>query len=57
MSCERALNFDQSKAFSRNFKPMRVCIWLVYKFIENNCRLQLSEFIQTQKWYPTSSET
>ena len=24
MSCERALNFDQRKTFSENYKPMRV---------------------------------
>ena len=54
MSCERALNFDQWKTFSENYKPMRVWLWLVYKFAENYCRLRLfSEFIQTQKRYPT----
>ena len=31
MSCERALNFDQWKTFSENYKPMRVWLWLVYK--------------------------
>ena len=36
-------------------KNMRVWLWLVYKFTENYCRLRLfSEFIQTQKGYPTS---
>ena len=55
MSCERALNFDQWKTFSENYKPMRVWFWLVYKFTENYCRSWLfSEFIQTQKRYPTS---
>ena len=44
MSCEHALNFDQWKTFSENYKPMRVRLWLVYKFTEN----------QTQKRYPTS---
>ena len=44
MSCEHALNFDQWKIFSKNYKPMRVRLWLVYKFTEN----------QTQKRYPTS---
>ena len=44
MSCEHALNFDQWKIFSENYKPMRVRLWLVYKFTEN----------QTQKRYPTS---
>ena len=34
---------------------MRVWLWLVYKFTENYCRLRLfSEFIQTQRRYPTS---
>ena len=50
MSQERALNFDQWKTFSENYKPMRVWLWLVYKFTENYCRLRLfSEFIQTRK--------
>ena len=35
MSCELALNFDQWKTFSKNYKPMRVWLWLVYKFTEN----------------------
>ena len=55
MSCERALNFDQWKTFSENYKPMRVWLWLVYKFTENYYPSRLfSEFIQTQKRYPTS---
>ena len=34
---------------------MRVWLWLVYKFNENYCRSRLfSDFIQTQKKYPTS---
>ena len=50
MSCERALNFDQLKTFSENYKPMKVCLWLAYKFNEDYCRLRLfSEFIQTQR--------
>ena len=54
MSCERALNFDQWKILSESYKPMRVWLWLVYKFTKNLCRLRLfSEFIQTQKRYPT----
>ena len=53
--CERALNFDQWKTFSEKHKPVRVWFWLVYKFIENYCRSWLSsEFVQTQKRYPTS---
>ena len=35
MSCERAINFDQWKTFSEKYKPMRVLLWLVYKFTEN----------------------
>ena len=53
MPCERALNLDQWKAFSKKYKPMRVWLWLVYKFTENYCHSRLfSEFIQTQKKYP-----
>ena len=37
MSCERALNFDQWKSFSKNYKPTRVWLWFVCKFTENNC--------------------
>ena len=52
---ERALNFDKLKAFSENYEPMRVWLWIVYIVGENYCRLQLfSEFIQTQKRHPTS---
>ena len=55
MSCERALNFDQWKTLSKNYEPMRVWLWLVYKFTDNYCRLRLFfEFIQTQKRYLTS---
>ena len=51
----RALNFDQWKTFSKNYKPGRVWLWLVYKFTKNYCHSWLfSEFIQTQKRYPTS---
>ena len=50
MSYKHALNFDQWKIFSENYKPMKVWLWLVYKIIENYCRSWLSsEFIQTQK--------
>ena len=31
ISCKRALNFDQRKTFSKNYKPMRVWVWLLYK--------------------------
>ena len=33
MSCERA--FYQRKTFSKNCKPMRVWLWLAYKFTDN----------------------
>ena len=57
MSCERDLNFDQWKTFSENYKPMRVWLWVVHRFAENYCHLRLfSEFIQTQKSYPTSHD-
>ena len=57
MSCERGLNFDQWKTFSENYKPMRVWLWVVHRFTENYCHLRLfSEFIQTQKSYPTSHD-
>ena len=29
-SCERALNFDQWKTFSENYKPMRVWLWRLF---------------------------
>ena len=52
MPQELALNFDQWKTFSKNYKPMRV--WL-YKFTKNYGGLQpFSMYIQTQKTYPTS---
>ena len=35
MSWERALNSDKSKAFSENYKPARVLLWLAYKFTED----------------------
>ena len=55
LSCKRALNFDQSKTFSENCKPMRVWLWLVYKFTKNCLIYRLfSKFIQTKKRYPTS---
>ena len=36
-SYERALNFDELKIFSENYKPMKVWSWIVYKFTENYC--------------------
>ena len=55
MSCKRAFHFDQWKTFSKNYRSMRVWLWLVYKFTENCCLLRLlSKFIKTQKSYPIS---
>ena len=56
MSCERALDFDQWKTCSENYKPMIVWLWLVYKFTKNYYPSLFSEFIQTQKRYPTSPD-
>ena len=51
------INFDQWKTFSENYKPVRVWLWLVYKFAENYCSSRFfSEFIQTQKRYPISPD-
>ena len=33
-SCEYPLNFDQWKTFSKNYKPMIVWLWLVYKIYQ-----------------------
>ena len=35
ISRERALNVDQFKSFSENYKPARVWVKLVYKITEN----------------------
>ena len=49
-SCQRALNFDQWKIFSEDYKSMRVRFWLGYKFTENFCHSWLFfEFNQIQK--------
>lgn len=40
-SREHALNFDQWQTFLEKYKPVKVSLWLVYKIIKNNCRLQL----------------
>ena len=54
MSCERALNLDLLKILSENYKPMKVCLRVVCKFINNYCRSRLfSEFTQTHRRYPT----
>ena len=42
MSHERVLNFDQWKKFSKNYEPITVWLWLVYKITENNCRSPIS---------------
>ena len=56
-SCERVFNFDKGKTFSEKYKPMRVWLWLVYKFTENYCRSWLfTDFIQTQKRCSTSHD-
>ena len=55
MSCELALNFDQLKMFSENYETKRVGLWFVYKFTNNYYRRLSTEFIQTQKRYPTFS--
>ena len=49
---EHALTFDQSKIFSKNYKPITVHICMAYKITENNCDSRLFvKFIQTQKSY------
>ena len=55
---KRTLHFDQSKTFSVKYKSMRELGYgLFTKFIENYCHLRLlSEFIQTQKRYPTTTD-
>ena len=55
MSCKRASTFDQLKTLSENYEPMVVELWLLYKFTESDRGLRpFSEFMQTQKSYPTS---
>ena len=36
---KHALNFDQWKTFHENYKPIRVCLWLLYKTTEKCCGL------------------
>ena len=44
------LKFWPMKKIFQNYMPVRVWLWFVYKFTENNCRLRLfSEFIQIYK--------
>ena len=54
MSCKHALNFDQQKICSKNYKPMRAWLWLVYKFTDNYCRSRLYFSFQTQEEVSTS---
>ena len=42
MPCEPALNFDEWITFFENYKPIEVCLWLVYKFTENCCLDKIS---------------
>ena len=60
ISCERILRFAMfwpMKNISQNYKPIRVRLWLVYNFTENNCCLRLfTGFIQTQEKHPTSPD-
>ena len=53
MSYERALNFDQWKIFSENYKPLK-SDYCFFKIDNNCCSRLFPEFIQTQKRYPTS---
>ena len=50
MLCEPALNFDQSKIFFENCKPIRVWLWTVYKFTKNNSthNIKLKVFLWTK---------
>ena len=53
MSCKCALNFDQWKTFSENYKPMRVWLWHVYKFNKFS-NFSPSSFKLNKKKYPSS---
>ena len=54
-SCERALNVNQWKTFSKIYKPIRFGLTLIDKITHCNCFLwQSLEFIQTQNRHPTS---
>ena len=41
MSCKCALNFDQWKTLSKNYRSMRVWLWFLYKFTKNYFSLRL----------------
>ena len=54
ISSERALNFEESKRFSKT-NSIRFWLWPVCNITENSCCLRLFvDFIQTQKRYPIS---
>ena len=67
MSCECALNFDQWKTFSENYKPMRIWLWLVHKFTNNyivphdispsSLKLKRGINLSWQKVYPNLKTT
>ena len=54
ISCDRALNFDQWKIFFENYKPMRVLLWLVYKFTKNCQIYRLFLRVHSNSRYPNS---
>ena len=40
--------------FSKNYKPLRNSLWLIYKITKNNDRFQLfAEFVPTKEMYLT----
>ena len=52
MSCERALNFDQWKLFSKKYDPKRVYKWLVHKFTENNIACNFYPSLKVASYHP-----
>ena len=53
LSNERA--FGQWKILPKNYKPIKVWLWIVYKINKNNCHLQhFGKLIQTQNRHSTS---
>ena len=63
MSCERGLNFDQWKTFSENSRPMRVWLWLVYKFkslatfLRVHSNSEEASYLSWQNTYPNLKTT
>ena len=67
MSCERAWNFDQWKTFSKNYKSMRVWLWLAYKiyrellslatFLRVHSDLKEVSYLSCQDTYPNLKTT